>query len=348
MMTASARPVLTPELEQALARVAGELATKSLRQATLDHALAALDRLSPESGAQADARIALAAGLYHQPVSIRPGGVPLMSRLRLFRRRETVPKPAGAEYLFLFHRDGFLREQALHRLDGGLRSPFFFAALAYRLNDWVPQVRHAAHACAMRTFPLTDPDIVAEAAIFLLDRRQTWRRWDGEGRVLDQAIARPEVVDRLALRLKEATTGPMASVLRNALRQPFMDRHLADLAAHATLPPVRATAARALIDGKATWPSGFRREWVNRIDGLSRRVTDYGERALPPGPPRETLIDRAASDRSAAVRRIAAAALIRYRDSLPDLEAVMQRLADDPSPGVRERIAFLRRQEAHS
>jgi hypothetical protein len=176
-VNATTRPILSPAIEQALARVASELARGSPRQATLDVTLAELDRLPPEASTRAEARIANAAGLYRDAMAVRPRG----SWLRpLSRLGPKIVALEGAEYLCLFHRNGFLREQALHRLDGGLRSPFFFAAVAYRLNDWVPQVRHAAHACAMRTFPRTDPHIIVEAAIFLLDRRQSWRRWDVE------------------------------------------------------------------------------------------------------------------------------------------------------------------------
>ncbi|MGB6119056.1 MAG: hypothetical protein WBF87_12630, partial [Mesorhizobium sp.] len=51
----------------------------------------------------------------------------------------------------------------------------------------------------------------------------------------------------------------------------------------------------------------------------------------------------AARDRSAAVRTVAADAMIARRETLPGLAELIELLRDDKSPAVRERIDFLDR-----
>ena len=71
-------------------------------------------------------------------------------------------------WLFLFHPNGYVREAALDSLNNPPTSPFFFAALAWRLNDWVPAVRQAAQRCAERVLYRTAADVAATAALYLL------------------------------------------------------------------------------------------------------------------------------------------------------------------------------------
>jgi hypothetical protein len=219
--------------------------------------------------------------------------------------------------------------------------------VAYRLNDWVPEVRQAARACIDRTFMATDPAVVAEAALFLLGRRAQWRRWQSdEAEALDAAIARAEVTECLAARMMRATTGPMASLLRQALRRPEMDRHLPTLAAGAVQPALRAAALRTLIDGEASWPDGFERRWIDKSLGRWAPATRLGRRELPRFASIEALVGQGARDRSPAVRRVAADALVRHHARLANADALIALLAGDLSRAVRERIDFLRRHPA--
>ena len=142
--------------------------------------------------------------------------------------------------------------------------------------------------------------------------------------------------------MKAATAGSMGALLRHMLRGPEVDRHLPDLSAHAILPSVRSVALRTLIEGRASWPEGYERKWIDKSHGLSRRVTRFGERALPDAPSPGPLIAQGARDRSPVVRRVAASGLIRHRDSLGNVADIIQLLALDSSRAVRERIEFLR------
>lgn len=337
-MTASTKPLLSDEVRKALASAGLEIGRGFLRPDTLELVLARLDRMTAADAVRADRQLALAIRQYIEP-ALDARRTPLFA---LFGKRPfDLSAAPGAEHLLVFHLSGYVREDALRRFSGGLRSPFFFGAVAHRLNDWVPQVRRAARSCAERTFPLTPPQTIAEAAIDLLDRSRSWRRWGDEAGPLDAAFARPDVLACLVERLREGRTGPLGSVLRGVLRGCDLDGHLAELATGAVQPAVRAAAIRALIEGMATWPVGYRKQWISKPEGKFRRVPVHEQRALATDLPREDFVRLAAADRSAAVRRIAAEALIRHGESLAGMNEVTRQLAKDRSPSIRERIAFL-------
>lgn len=270
--------------------------------------------------------------------------------VRLFSPRmvdvDQLGRIPNLEYLFLFHRDGYIREAALKRIASAIPSPFLFAAIAWRLNDWVLPVRKAAAECALRCFPMTSPAIVAEAAVALLARENSWGRWSEERSALADAFARPDVAEHLAQLFRASRTGPMATVLRYALREGGLDGHLEGLACEAIQPAVRATAVQALIDGYATWPSGWTWRWVNKPMGIRRRETTYSKRMLDHAADRARLIEVSACDRSAIVRRVAASSIIQYElepGVAPKIAALMM---TDKSPSVRERAEFFLKRAA--
>lgn len=220
----------------------------------LDMTLTDLAALRPEVVARADREIADAAGLQHGSSTHRT----LLSQ---------TPRLA---WMFIFHRDGRLREAALRQIGGGLESPFLVAAVALRLNDWAAPVRAAARACAERTFPQTQASVLARAMPFLMSRRDHWRRWNEEPAILAASLARPDVAAALADLFRTGEFGGLARAFRQALRQPGIDRYLLDLASRARQPAVRAMALEALIDGQASWIEGFERQWIDKVYGKSR------------------------------------------------------------------------------
>ncbi len=165
---------------------------------------------------------------------------------------------------------------------------------------------------------------------------------DGFG-VLDAAFSRPDVLERVADILRAARSGAMGATLRRALRWPAMDRHLHDLALGAILPDVRAVAVQALIAGKAVWPTGFTRRWIDKRFNVFETVQSFDERPVERPRARELLVARAALDRTAAVRRVAAAALVDLHRELSNTDDIIRLLADDRSRAVRERVDFVRR-----
>jgi hypothetical protein len=333
-------PILPPALCAALTDIGQKLARSERIDGELSRALDLMAGLSPAGIARADPAIANAAMLNHwRP---RPSSVGLWLRLRTdVSDKEQLLRTQGLEKLFIFHRDGRLREAALLRLSGGLPNPFLFAAVAWRLNDWAPAVRAAAVCCARRCFPATAPAVVAASATTLLARQWTWSRWDEERLPLDEAFNRSDVADCLARVLIRGQTGPMSTTLRYALRTSAIDVHLDGIARDAVQPSVRAGALETLIDRRARWPRGYAWEWIDKSMGLRRRVTVSDHRELDVAPSRSALIARGVRDRSPVVRRVALDGVMRHLLSTHEGQGYAALLSADRSPSVRERAAFI-------
>lgn len=329
--------LLPAELLSILKEVGTKLRYGGDAGAELKRALGLLAGLEPGHVARADGEIAAAASLHSRPPQ------PLVGRLLSPRPSETEQMLAlpGLEYLFLFHRDGRLREAALLKITDGFPTPFLFAAVLWRLNDWAAPVRQAAARCAERSFPVTAPSIVARTAAELLVHQVSWGRWRDERTILDRVFSRDDVATHLAELIARERTGPQASTLRYALRTPALDQHLERLAYQAVQPSVRALALNALIDGKAEWPSGTAWQWIDKSMGLRRRVPVFDHRSLSVAAPRKELIEQGVNDRSAAVRRIALTGIIRHLLGTEEASAFATPLLQDRSPSVRERAEFI-------
>ncbi|MGO4706659.1 hypothetical protein AB4072_12895 [Microvirga sp. 2MCAF38] len=245
------------------------------------------------------------------------------------------------KFLYIFHGSGYLREAALEAFDGPLESPFLFACIAYRLNDWVKEIRQAALACAERTFRQTAPDIIAKAAFILLPRVRDWHRWSEEAAILEKTFSRPDVVERLALLIATEVTGPAGKALTFAMRHAEMDRHLMRISQVAVQPPVRALTLRILIEGRILWPEGIRKEWIDKSMGRYKLAVTYAERVIERPVSLDSLIAQGAADKAAMVRRVAADGLVRHRASLNEVDQLTAKFAADRSAAVRERAIFI-------
>lgn len=356
-MSSSLRPVLSPSLSAKLASLAKRQATDR----ELDSILDELAALPAHLVVRASREIAASLGLGWWQFDSRPREVVRAhwARLLYLRVKERFwPKPvshlipsdhellaanAKLAWLFLFHPNGYIRVAALHRINTAPTSPFFLAALVWRLNDWVPQVREAARPCAERELPLVDARVAAAAAPYLLDRRIAWSRWTHEQFTLDRLFARRDVLEALAVQLRAGTTGPLAACLRHAMRFAAIDAHLIELARQARQPSVRALAYRCLIFGRADWVVGFEWMWIDKVYFQRRQVPKLGTRLIAPVEKPADLIREAARDKSAVVRKVAADALIAKRCQLPDRERLVAQLANDKSAAVRSRADYLLR-----
>lgn len=329
--------ILSSQLVAALGEVGNKLRIGQDASASLRVVLDLLADLDPGHVARADGEIAAAASLYQRPAQST------VSKMFSPRPSETsqLLRTPGLEYLFIFHRDGRIREAALLKITGGLPSPFLFAAILWRLNDWATPVRQAAAQCAARSFPATEPAVVARTAAELLARQRTWRRWRDGRSMLDQVFGRSDVAAELANLMAVETTGPQASRLRYALRTPALDEHLEKLAFTAVQPSVRAVALGALIDGRAEWPSGTAWRWIDKSMGVRRRETVFDHRPLATTSPRHALIQRGISDRSAAVRKVALTGIIRHLLGTAESRVLAAPLESDRSPSVREKAQFI-------
>jgi hypothetical protein len=192
-----------------------------------------------------------------------------------------------------------LREAALRAIKTLPPAPFFAAALAWRLNDWVPQVRLAAKGCLQLVAPQMSARVAADAAFYLLARRFVWRRWRDDAGILDQIFARDDVLAALAAELEVRATGSVRASFRQALRFPNFDRHLPRLAANASQPSVRAIAYQSLISGKVSWPVGFEWFWIDKVYNKRRIIPTLQARDIERTRPVDNLLAAGIADRSA-------------------------------------------------
>ncbi len=202
-------------------------------------------------------------------------------------------------------------------------------------------VRIAAAECAKRVFPLTAADVIAPAAVVLLSRENSWKRWTNERAVLLDTLNRADVASALADAIMKKQTGGLTEVLRRALQNSGLDPYLEQLASEAAQPALRAVALQALIEGHVSWPSGFAWQWIDKSMGARRRVRTFGRRPLTRIVSRRLTILMGAADPSAAVKKVALDALTRYRADIPDAREIAEPLLHDRADSVRERAEFL-------
>lgn len=338
MIQARHTPVLPLELGEALRLISSKLELQQGIEGELGRILRGLNDLPPSVVVRAEREISNAAKLHHywrRPKRRAPGLSSWPSDI------EQLERAPGLEYLFIFHMDGTVREAALNKIKGELPSPFMFAAMAWRLNDWALPVRIAAAKCAKRTFPLTSAAVVAKAASVLLARESGWGRWTHERGLLIETFGRPDVSAALAEMIEKQQTGAVASILQHALQNSGLDPFLERLARMAAQPAARAIALQPLIHGYARWPSGFTWQWIDKSMGVRRSVRTFSQRPLTVTISRRTAIAMGVADRSAAVKKIALDALTRYRAEMPDAKEIAEALLKDRATSIRERAEFL-------
>ncbi len=339
--------LLAISLQRALATIGKRLGQERRIEPALAAHLLELHHLAPEMAIKADREIAETARLH----SWRPVKLSFFTRLEeLFVSRLTsltqLKEVEGLEYLFLFHRDGYLREAALRKISGPLPSAFAFAAVSWRLNDWVQPVRAAAVDCAKRSFPLTPAPIVASAALALLPRKNTWARWRDEKSPIESVFDRADVSAALADAIIQQVTGPTAKALRCALENDALDPYLVAISLRARQPQVRALAFQTMINGHATWPNGWQWRWVDKSMGVRKREPVLAQRNLTTAADKDAIISACASDKSAMVRKLALADVIRFSLRSAQAQILAEALANDSSPAVRERAEFILRNQA--
>ena len=330
--------VLPVDLELLLARIGQHLENGESVAAELPDAIAGLSALPAIAMSQAAPAIANTAKLYRWRRS--PSLLENLFRQRVTDKEQLLQLP-DLQYLFLFHFDGRVREAALQRTTGGLPSPFLFAAVALRLNDWVEQVREAALGCANRCFPLTSADVIADAAEALLLRQQSWGRWGKEREAIDAVFKREDVATRLAADLVEAQTGPASRILRFLLEHDAVDQHLERLAEESKQPSVRALAVKTIADMQASWPVGYEWKWLDKPMGLRTRMPKMNYREISIPIATKGIITKAALDKSAVVRRTSLDALIRHRLGRNEAQQIASQLTADANRSVRERAEFI-------
>lgn len=339
LFTHRRRSVLPEGVQKAVRELNGVAGSVSGEASRIEAYRAALSKLDPSIVAQASAEIREIGGLYrhHRP-----------RRLRLVPSTWFGGQHDASGWFLQFHGNGFERENAVRALNDAPRSPFEFVAIVYRMNDWAIQVRNAAFEYAEQYFPKTEPEIIGKAAFFLLQQTRLLARWEPRAaKLVEDSVYDERSLSVIKDRLLHVAEGPVVRVLRAAIRRPDLDPFLPDLALNAKSAAIRACAADILLNGRAQWANGYKRVWVNKVYGISRREPDLEQRLLTIAVDIREHMDAASKDKSAQVRRIAASVLTEQLENPQPWHAnIASRLKDDRNPSVTSRMDFYFRKQA--
>jgi hypothetical protein len=330
---------LTPSLDAALTEYRRARDVNRNIDEKLRLLLVQIGKQSSATIANADGEIANAAALnWWQPKQ--------SAFQRVFRaptsESELLLKTPGLEYLYIFHRNGHLREQALNRVHGPLPNSFIAAAVAWRLNDWASQVRDSAVNCANRCFDQTDPAVLARFFLSTLYQQASWGRWGKvERELISQQLRRNDVIAELSQLMLTERNGPLPSALAYVSRFPEIDCHLDLLAKEALNPGIRAIALRALIDLEARFANGMQWHWIDKPMGIRRKEPRIESRQLTITYDRKRLYLAGLGDKSAIVRRVALSGIIKYDRHEIGYQNLAREYLADPSRSVRARAEFI-------
>lgn len=260
------------------------------------------------------------------------------NRSRSLWKRWTRPKQV-ASWLDLCTYKGHKRESALRATSGGAPNRLLFALALRRLNDWVPEVRTAARETVPRVAVNSNPQDVADVLWIVLAHWNTWGRMKSVDRdVVIGLTAIDGVANDLRNRILRATAGATAQVLSQCVRSPAFDQWIGDFAKHAAQPAVRARAIRWLLEGRATWLVGRKWTWTDPQWCEGRFEPVFESRSIAASEASIATLSAAISDKSVAVRRVAADFVIREVRTLGESASVFaRRLSSDSSPSVAER-----------
>lgn len=336
--------VLNDELLAALKRYASARRANSDLGKPLAAIVGAMEWQASSSISEADGSIADAAEL-------RSWEPKLSWWRRLFsRRKDDLNLLSGNPefaYLFVFHRNGFIRQAALERITEAIPNAFLVSAIAWRLNDWVPQVRDSAFLCATRCLPATNGKLLADFFFETYRSRSSWGRWAArEQDILDEAISRKDVREEIVSKLLDARQGPLPSFLAYLLRYEWIDQYLSVIASKSVVPGVRAVALRSLITGSARYSEGFIWRWIDKPMGIRKREPKVTARSLSVESDPKALIEAGVIDNSAVVRRVALSGLIELGLYNMFDDDLIERCAGDVSASVRSRAEFVRKKIA--
>lgn len=346
--------VLTPKCQKNIFTIGRTLKSGALTKNQIEEFRDNISLIPPSSMPRAAEEIKDIANLY-RTFKTNEHEVFVVSRFKRFwqNRGSLKPKPQLVPengWIFIFHGDGYLRQKALQALISKPASPFEFVAIVYRLNDWVENIRSEAFEYAKLRFPETSSNIIAESAFFLLEQAEYLTRWDEESKgILDATLYRPDVLNSLKDKFLKIRPGRIAYILSQLLKKPEFDCHLQDIALKSELPQVRAVALDALINKRATWSIGHKKQWVNKIYNIRRWQRVYETRDIEHSLDIDELLSLSANDTSAAVRKVVATSIINMTENKTShMHKIAKLLSSDKSTKVRTRADFFLRNFSNS
>ncbi len=337
------RSILPPDVQLGLKRLAADLPVNKVPVSEITRLLDGLS-LVPAAAIVTAAQDMMIYGelfAHHQydKWGFSDGGVFVRRMVQLM---EQTP---GLEFILMFHGNGYLRQAALQLTGKAVASTFQIAAVMYRLNDWVPQVRREAFGSVLRLLAETPAALVAAAVSDILALRLQWQRGASELVIVDEALSRPDVFAVVMERLMTVATGGIFRSLQALMRDDRIDAVLPDLARRAAHPAIRGLALTTLISGQAKSRIGFEKRWIDRSMNRYRRVPVFDARPVSTSLAPEALIRQGAEDHSASVRKVAMQALIDRPELWSSHADTIDRLGKDRSAAIRAGIAYIRRQQ---
>ena len=253
-----------------------------------------------------------------------------------------LDRQSGLGTFLQFHRDGYIRETSIKSLVAAPHGAFEFTSIVYRLNDWVSQVRDATSIYAASYFPLTDPKTIASSALFLLPMIDSFNRWKPDtARLVADTFWRDDVLNELEILMLQNPKTGLGRPLNALMRCSYFDKSLPKLAMFAKQPIVRAMALDSLINKRARFVNGVKKQWIDKVYNLSRNVPNYVDREFEHSEDIAKLLLLGAKDRASSVRKIIAASLNQTSHApIAAKNEVAKLLANDSSPAVRLQVDF--------
>ncbi|CFQ36968.1 hypothetical protein [Yersinia bercovieri] len=250
-----------------------------------------------------------------------------------------IPQVGSLKWMDLCNADGFRRERALRTLSGGAPNSFLLALVVRKLNDWVPQVRAAACDALPLIAEKSDPEFIVDVLFITLPYWDSWGRMGSvEKEALMKVILMEKVTESLKKRLLKSSSGPVSTIFVQAGRTTALDNFIAEIAETSIQPSLRAKAYRCQFESKFVWAEGMTWQWVDKVNGIRRRIPVLKERIISSTTPFIENLRMATTDRSPMVRRIAGAMLIKELDNIGDEAFKLANiLASDTSKSVAER-----------
>ena len=142
--------VLPPSLQSALKRLGASLREGRVDTVAVATVVEGFCALPVRDFSAASTDIVVCAGLYAESYGRLSAIIDVKVQLESMQR--LMGRTPDLAFILIFHGNGHLRQAALEQIDAPLEAPFLLAAVMYRLNDWVPQVRRAPFA---RAWPIS-------------------------------------------------------------------------------------------------------------------------------------------------------------------------------------------------
>lgn len=262
---------------------------------------------------------------------------------RTLEMSEIASGERSAGWPGLAHWSGYARERSLLSLEKKISAPIVFSIFLRRLNDWVPQVRHAAMSILPAVATETSASVVAESFFVLFPRMLSWKRWgDAVPVEVVSLLGDPDIFTGFSERIATRSGGEPLRALLAAAPSPAVDAHLPRFAASARAPAVRSVATRWLLDGQTSWSDGEEKAWINKALGEFHFRPVIRQRSISPEViDTRVVCSQAARDKAVQVRREAGSYLLSRRGHLEGWERELAKeLLDDPYPSVVERARF--------